>query len=120
MVTEYAITPYRPTAASSSARAPNAPRSVAPIRVGVVVVAATSAAGTSSVKTISGSIARMAERSIGSALSAGVVVRTARATVREGRAGKWRYGRGSSPTDRTLWSRATPTTWCGASSNPLV
>lgn len=62
----------------------------------------------------------MADRSRGSAFSAGMVVRTAKDTVREGRAGKWRYGRGSSPTERTLWSRATPTISCGATSKPSV
>ena len=72
------------------------------------MVAATSAAGTSSVNTTSGSSFSTAARNIGSAVSAGLAVRTTSAMVRPGCAGRCRYGRGSSPTERTLWSRTTP------------
>ena len=100
--TECEITPYNPTAASTSASAPNAPSTIAPIRVGAIVVAATCAAATSSVKRISGSSLQIASRSIGSAATAGIDVRTMRPIDRDGRSGTCKYARGCSPTERTL------------------
>src|SRR6185436_3489381 len=108
-LTEYAITPYNPTAARISASAPNAPTAMAPSLVGATVVAATSVAEASSVNWMFGSRLRIACRRVGSDCSAGVWVRTTSPTVCDGASGSWRYGRGDSPTDRILWSREMPT-----------
>ena len=74
----------KPTAARSSASAPNAPSTIAPMRVGATVVAATCSAVVSSVKRMSGSSVQSACRSIGSAAAAGVAVRTIRGIAARG------------------------------------
>ena len=85
------------------------------MRVGAVVVAATSAAGD-----VLGEDDVRLQREDGRAQHGQRLLRGAWScarpapTRREGAAGRCRYGRGSSPTERTLWSRATPTTSCGA------